>query len=230
MSRVLAVEGLVKIFGPKRALDGVSARWEAGSAVALVGANGGGKSTLLKVLAGVYKPDAGTVTGLDQFNAAYMPDRLAFSRGWTAETWLNLVASWKKAPPSRVAEVLADARLTDAAKKPVAVFSQGMVRRLLYAQTRLTDADLVLLDEPEGGLDPLWVVRLEDEFDRLRTEGRTVVFSTHWLDLAVERADTLAVFSRGRIVAQEPSSLWRALDPETRRHRLVDLIGDGETP
>lgn len=228
MNRVLSVEALTKTYSAHRALDGVSARWTEGSIVALVGANGGGKSTLLKVLAGVLTPDAGRVAGLEAFRPSYMPDRLAFSRGWTAHSWLTLVASWKKAPASRVAAVLEEAGLTEVARKPVAAFSQGMVRRLLYAQTRLTDADLVLLDEPEGGLDPQWVIRLEDELDRLRAEGRTVVFSTHWLDLAIDRADQLAVFSAGRIVAQEPSALWRSLEPSARRRRLVELIGGGE--
>lgn len=226
MSRSLSVEGLTKTYGSRKALDDVSVQWDEGAVVALVGANGGGKSTLLKILAGVLPPDAGRVAGLEAFRPAYMPDRLAFSRGWTASSWLALVASWKKASPGRVDAVLEEAGLAGVARQPVASFSQGMLRRLLYAQTRLTDADLVLLDEPEGGLDPQWVLRLEDELDRLRAERRTVVFSTHWLDLAVERADHLAVFSAGRIVVQEPSSLWKRLLPEARRHRLVELIGD----
>lgn len=228
MSRQISLRGLTKTYGRRRALDAVDATWDEGQVVALVGANGGGKSTLLKLLAGVLNPDAGTLEGLADFRSAYMPDRLAFARGWTAEAWVALVASWKGCPRTRVTEVLAEAGLGASARQSVATFSQGMLRRLLYAQTRLTDADLVLLDEPEGGLDPQWVLRLEAELDRLRREGRTVVFSTHWLDLAVERADTLVVFSAGRIVAQESAEGWRPLDPETRRRRLVALIG--ETP
>lgn len=225
MSRTLAFEALTKCYGPHRALDGVSARWEEGRQVALVGANGGGKSTLLKVLAGVLVPDRGRVDGLEDFRPSYMPDRLAFPRGWTAQSWLELIASWKKVPKNRVRLVLEEAGLGADARKPVAAFSQGMVRRLLYAQTRLADSDLVLLDEPEGGLDPFWVLKLETEMDRLRREGRTVIFSTHWLDLAVEKADELAVFSAGHIVAQEPASVWTPLDPEARRQRLVSLMG-----
>lgn len=225
MSRALVVETLTKSYGRHRALDGVSARWDEGRLVALVGANGGGKSTLLKVLAGVLVPDGGRVDGLQAFLPSYMPDRLAFPRGWKAQAWLELVASWKKVPRSRVVAVLEEAGLAHEARKSVAAFSQGMVRRLLYAQTRLTDSDLVLLDEPEGGLDPLWVLKLEAEMDRLREEGRTVIFSTHWLDLAVEKADELAVFSAGQIVAQEPAAEWKPLDPEARRRRLVELIG-----
>jgi ABC-type multidrug transport system ATPase subunit len=192
---------------------------------ALVGANGGGKSTLLKVLAGVLRPDGGSVTGLPD-QVAFMPDRLAFSRGWTAESWLTLVARWKGVPSSRITEVLAEVDLLDARRKTVAAFSQGMVRRLLYAQTRLADSDLVILDEPEGGLDPHWTVRLESEVDRLRAEGRTLVFSTHWLDLAVDHADTLVVFRQGRIVAVEPASVWVPLSTRDRRLRLAGLIED----
>jgi ABC-type multidrug transport system ATPase subunit len=224
----VVVDGVVKTFGALRALDGVSLTLVPGSVTALVGANGGGKSTLLKILAGVLTPDAGTVTG--PAAGAYMPDRLSFSRGWTARSWLTLVARLKKVPVARVDAVLADMDLADAAGKPVAAFSQGMVRRLLYAQTRLVDADLVLLDEPEGGLDPHWTVRLEDEVGRLRAEGRTLVFSTHWLDLAVDQADTLVVFARGKVVAQDPAALWRPLDTRARRLKLAGLIEAGGRP
>ncbi len=225
MNRSIELKDLGKVYGRKTALEGASAVWDEGSVIALVGANGGGKSTLLKLLSGILVPDAGSISGLDKFEVASMPDRLSFSRGWTAEAWLRLVATWKKAPRSRVRTVLDDAGLATEAAKSVATFSQGMLRRLLYAQTRLTDADLVLLDEPEGGLDPQWVVRLEAEMDRLRSEGRTVIFSTHWLDLAVEKADQLMVFSQGRVVAQQTTEEWKSLDPPARRQRLVGLIG-----
>lgn len=228
MSRRLVLKSVAKTYGSRHALSGASAQWEEGSIVALVGANGGGKSTLLKLLSGVIHPDLGSLEGLDQFTMASMPDRLAFSRGWTAEDWLTMVATWKKAPKSRVRAVLAEAGLDEVRKKSVATFSQGMVRRLLYAQTRLTPVDLVLLDEPEGGLDPEWTVRLESEMDRLRDEGKTVIFSTHWLDFAVEKADQLCIFAGGKIVTQEPASVWRAWDAATRRQTLVRWIRQAE--
>lgn len=228
MSRQIVLENINKTYGTKSALCCVSAEWEEGTIVALVGANGGGKSTLLKMLSGVNRPDVGTIEGLDQFSMASMPDRLAFSRGWTAQDWLSMVAKWKGAPRSRVREVLAEAGLDQARTKPVAAFSQGMLRRLLYAQTRLTPADLILLDEPEGGLDPEWTVGLEREMDRLRAEDKTVIFSTHWLDLAVEKADLLCIFAAGRIVAQEDTAAWRLLDSPTRRQKLVEWIRLGE--
>ncbi len=224
MSRRIVLSHVTKTYGTKRALSDASAVWEEGSIVALVGANGGGKSTLLKLLSGVIHPDEGSIDGLEQFSMASMPDRLAFSRGWTAEDWLGMVAKWKKAPRSRVKEVLSEAGLDEARTKPVAAFSQGMLRRLLYAQTRLTPADLILLDEPEGGLDPEWTVRLEQEMDRLRDEEKTVIFSTHWLDFAVEKADWLCIFAGGKIVVQEEAARWRLLDSSTRRHDLVQWI------
>lgn len=224
MSRRIVLDNVTKTYGTKPALSGASAEWVEGAIVALVGANGGGKSTLLKMLSGVIHPDAGSIQGLNQFSMASMPDRLAFSRGWTAQDWLSMVAKWKGAPRSRVREVLEEAGLAEARTKPVAAFSQGMLRRLLYAQTRLTPADLILLDEPEGGLDPEWTVGLEREMDRLRAEGKTVIFSTHWLDLAVEKADRLCIFAAGRIVAEEDTATWRILDSPTRRQNLVSWI------
>lgn len=224
MTRRIVLNNVTKTYGHKAALSEASAQWDESTIVALVGANGGGKSTLLKMLSGIIHPDAGSIEGLDQFTLASMPDRLAFSRGWTAEDWLTMVAKWKKAPRSRVREVLVEAGLDEARTKSVAAFSQGMVRRLLYAQTRLTPTDLILLDEPEGGLDPEWTVRLERELDRLRQEGKTVIFSTHWLDLAVEKADKLCIFAGGKIVAQEEAADWRDLDSATRRQNLVRWI------
>jgi len=224
MSRRIVLDNVTKTYVTKPALSEASAEWEEGAIVALVGANGGGKSTLLKMLSGVIHPDAGSIHGLNQFSMASMPDRLAFSRGWTAQDWLSMVAKWKGAPRSRVREVLEEAGLEEASTKSVAAFSQGMLRRLLYAQTRLTPADLILLDEPEGGLDPEWTVGLEREMDRLRAEGKTVIFSTHWLDLAVEKADSLCVFASGKIVTQEQTTAWRLLDPPSRRQRLVSWL------
>ena len=124
MNRRLTLKNVGKSFGAVRALEGVSVEWDEGASVALVGANGGGKSTLLKVLAGVTQPDTGQVDGLEAFTISYLPDRLAFARGWTAWSWLTMTARWKKASPGRVDEVLAEAGLTDAARKPVATFSQ----------------------------------------------------------------------------------------------------------
>lgn len=225
----LVLEAVGKSYGRHRVLSGVDAQWDQGRAVALVGANGGGKSTLLKILAGVIVADEGRVTGLEAFTTAYLPDRLAFARGWTARAWLTLVASWKgagrgKGLRSRVDQVLAEAGLADAATKPVATFSQGMLRRLLSAQTRLTDADLVLLDEPEGGLDPHWMVHLEAELTRLRTEGRTLVFATHLLELT-DWADEVLVFGAGRVIERTPADTWNLPGPE-RRRRLAALLGD----
>lgn len=219
----VTLRSLVKAYGPLRALDEVSLDLVSGTVTALVGANGGGKSTLLRILAGVLAADGGTIEGLDRPRVAFMPDRLAFSRGWTPRSWLTLVARWKRVPRGRVDAVLDEMQLTGWASQPVAALSQGMVRRLLYAQTRLADDDLILLDEPEGGLDPHWTVRLEGEVDRLRAEGRTLVFSTHWLDLAVDRADTLVVFNRGRVIC-DPAESWRPLDSRARRLKLASLI------
>lgn len=224
MSRRIVLDRVTKLYGTRPALLEASAEWDEGTTVALVGANGGGKSTLLKMLAGILHPDAGAIHGLDRFSLASMPDRLAFARGWTAQDWLTMVAKWKRAPGSRVREVLVEAGLEESRTKPVAAFSQGMLRRLLYAQTRLTPADLILLDEPEGGLDPDWTLRLEHELDRLHAERKTVIFSTHWLDLAVEKADRLAIFAAGRIVAQEDTQPWRLLDSPARRQRLVGWL------
>jgi len=224
MSRRIVLKNITKTYGTKPALSGASAVWEEGTIVALVGANGGGKSTLLKLLSGVIHPDLGSIEGLAGFTMSSMPDRLAFSRGWTAQDWLTMIAKWKRVPRSRIREVLVEAGLDEVRTKSVAAFSQGMVRRLLYAQTRLTPADLILLDEPEGGLDPEWTVRLEKELDRLRAEGKTVIFSTHWLDFAVEKADKLCIFAGGRIVAQEDTQAWRPLDSTTRRQNLVGWI------
>jgi len=224
MSRRIVLDNITKTYGAKVALSGATAVWEEGAIVALVGANGGGKSTLLKLLAGVIHPDRGSIKGLSDFSMASMPDRLSFSRGWTAQDWLTMVAKWKKAPRSRVREVLMEAGLDDARTKSVAAFSQGMVRRLFYAQTRLTPADLILLDEPEGGLDPEWTVRLEGELDRLRAERKTVIFSTHWLDFAVEKADKLFIFAGGRVVSQEETGAWRLLGSAARRQKLVQWI------
>ncbi len=224
MSRTLTLDNLTKTYGKRTALAPLSLTWTEGQVIALVGANGGGKSTLLKLLAGILTPDGGTIAGLESFTLAWMPDKLAFSRGWTATNWLTLVASWKKAPRDRVATVLAEAGLEGFSRQPVSTFSQGMLRRLLYAQTRLAPADLLLLDEPEGGLDPHWLLQLEGELGRCRQAGQTVIFSTHLVDLAVEFADELCVFSGGRVVAREPTADWKALSGPERRQRLAAQI------
>ena len=213
------VSGLRVRFGEVEAVRGVDLTVAAGGAVALVGRNGAGKSTTLRVLAGVLPASGGTVTidGLDvrhDLTAAkrvtgYCPDVGGLIPRATPWEHLQLAARLRRMGPSwttRAHDLLARFELDDVAHRVTASFSHGMGRRMSVVLATFHSPGVLLLDEPFDGVDPLGVDATLQVVAELRAEGSAVLVSTHLLDLAVRCCSEAVVLRAGRVVAAAPAA------------------------
>ena len=213
------VRGLVVTFGQVRAVDDLTLRVPAGGAVALVGRNGAGKSTTLRVLAGVLPPAHGDVHvgGVDAAReprrarevVGYCPDVGGLIPRATPWEHLQLAARLRGMPPTweeRATDLLDRFDLAGAADRVTSGFSHGMGRRLSVLLAAFHEPAVLLLDEPFDGVDPLGVEATLEEVRRARMRGAAVLVSTHLLELAVQACDEAVVLRAGRVVAASPSA------------------------
>jgi len=209
----VAIEDLVKEYGDGyRAVDGVSFRVERGQVVGLLGPNGAGKTTTLRVLMGLIRPTAGTVRVFGELVEAGAPvlSRIgSFIEGPGLLPHLsgrdNLRLFWAATGrPSRDAEfdtALEIAGLGESVDRRVKTFSQGMRQRLAIAQAMLGLPELLVLDEPTNGLDPLQIAEMREVLRRYATTGRTVVISSHLLAEVEQTCSHVVVMHKGKLVA-----------------------------
>jgi ABC-2 type transport system ATP-binding protein len=228
------VRGLVVEFGQVRAVDGLDLAAGAGQVLALVGGNGAGKSTTLRVLAGVVPPRAGEVlvagtdVAADPLRAkhltGYCPDVAGLVPGATPWEHLVLAARLRRLDQgmpqwrARAEDLLARFELADVAHRVTAGFSHGMSRRLSVLLAAFHRPPVLLLDEPFDGVDPLGVDATLDVVRELRDAGSAVLVSTHLLDLAVSVADDAVVLRGGRAVGRCPADELRGAEG-LRRYR-----------
>jgi ABC-2 type transport system ATP-binding protein len=205
-------------FGEVEAVAGVSLAVAAGTAVALVGRNGAGKSTSLKVLAGVLPATSGSVVvdGVDvrrrpQDAAAavgYCPDVAGLLPRATPWEHLQLAARMRRMEadwPRRAGDLLELFDLAGVAHRVTAGFSHGMGRRLSVALASFHRPPVLLLDEPFDGVDPLGVDATLEVIEDLRSSGSAVLVSTHLLELAVRCSTEAVVLRAGRVVSVSPA-------------------------
>ncbi len=196
---------------PRRVLEDVSLAVESGEVFGLLGPNGAGKSTTLKLILRLIFPTAGAVKlfGSDWSDAdlrrrvGFLPENPSFYDNLTAEEFLNYVGSLFGLAASerrrRAAMLLEQVGLAEVADIPVRRYSKGMVQRLGIAQALVNNPDLVILDEPMSGLDPLGRREVRDLILELKAAKKTVVFSTHILPDAETLCDRVAILHRGRL-------------------------------
>ena len=206
----LAVDGLARAFGHVRALRGVSFALGRGEVLAVFGPNGAGKTTLLRILAGLLRPDSGSVlidgAPLVRGDAAQRRRLGLISHaslcydGLTAAENLEFYARLYglAEPRARAREALGTVALADRADTLTWSMSRGMLQRLAIARALLHDPDIVLLDEPFTGLDPHAAAGLREQLARLRSARRSVVLVTHNLDEGLDLATHVAIQVAGR--------------------------------
>ncbi len=195
----------------RRALEHLDLCVERGETFGLLGPNGAGKSTTLKLLLGLIFPTLGygRTLGYELGDVAararigYLPETPYFYDHLTAEEFLNYVSALfclsPGSRPARVGELLDRVGLSDSRSLPIGKFSKGMVQRLGIAQALLNDPDLIILDEPMSGLDPLGRREVRDLILQLRAMGKTIVLSTHILSDAETVCDRVGILNRGRL-------------------------------
>lgn len=217
----LEITDLVKAYGTRRAVDGLSLALPRGSVLALLGPNGAGKTTTVEICEGFREADSGTVRvlGLDpRIDAPALRPRVGVMLqdgvgGYTAATareMLDLFASYATQPqdPTALLDVVG---LTQVAATPVKRLSGGQQQRLSLALALVARPELVFLDEPTAGMDPQARRATWDLVRALREDGLTVVLTTHFLDEAEQLADQVVVIDAGRVVAKgSPAELTRA--------------------
>ncbi len=234
MTRALEIRGLRKRFGDFTALEGIDLSVEEGSVYGFLGPNGAGKTTTLRILTGLARADAGSVSifGEQPGSAAarrltgFLPDVPGFYAWMTAEEFLRFAGGLfgfdKPTLDERVPLLLDLAGLTDVHAR-VGGFSRGMKQRLGVAQALVNAPRLLMLDEPTSALDPLGRKEVLDMITSLR--GRTTVFfSTHILADVERVCDTVAILDHGRVVAESGID---ELKERYAAHKLVLEVGEG---
>ena len=233
---MIRIENLVKTFGAKRAVDGLSFNVERGEVVGFLGPNGSGKSTTMRMVTGYYTPTSGRVTvgGHDVVEApleakrliGYLPENAAAYPDMTVRGFLEFAAEMRglsgAAKKKAVARTVERCFLGSVLHQSVDTLSKGYRHRTCLAQALVHDPEVLVLDEPTDGLDPNQKHEIRN---LIREIGKTkaVVFSTHILE-EVDAACTRAIIiDRGKIVAQgTPDELGRPLDEVFRKITLPD--------
>jgi ABC-2 type transport system ATP-binding protein len=233
----IEAEGLVKLFGEQRAVDGVDLTVRTGTVYGVLGPNGAGKTTTIRMLATLLRPDAGTarVFGHDVAREPHVVRQLVGVTGpyasvdETLSATENLVLFARlhglpRATARRTAvDLLERFGLTEAASKPLRNFSGGMRRRLDLAASLIAQPPLIFLDEPTTGLDPRTRAQMWDTIRELVASGSTVLLTTQYLDEADQLADRIAVIDRGRVVAEGTADeLKSAVGTQSLQLRLAD--------
>jgi ABC-2 type transport system ATP-binding protein len=207
----LVVDGLTKRFGAVLALDGISWSAAPGQVFGFLGANGAGKTTAMRVVLGILRPDEGHVTWqgretheLPRRTWGYLPEERGLYPRMRVLDQLAYFASLHGVQPAdarrRAGEWLERFRMSELAGRHADELSKGNQQKVQFVAAVLHDPAVLLMDEPFTGLDPVNVGLLRAAFLELRDEGRTIVFSTHQMETAEALCDAIAIVDRGRVV------------------------------
>jgi ABC-2 type transport system ATP-binding protein len=219
---------------PKRALDGLSLEIPAGGVFGLLGPNGAGKSTTLKLLMDLLRPTSGRAEILGRApgntdarqRIGFLPENPTFYDYLTAEELLEYFAGlfgYRGAEcRQRAVAVLDRVGLAADRRRAMRGYSKGMVQRVGLAQALVNDPELVILDEPMSGLDPIGRRDVREMIAALGAEGRTVLFSSHILSDAAELCERVAILAKGRLVAH-----GRVSDLTTQDVKGWDVVAAG---
>ena len=236
---VLEVEHLVKRYRDVTALAGVSLTIGAGEIFALLGPNGAGKTTLIGAVCGLVKKTSGTIRlfGIDldqeplrpRFDVGLVPQEVNFDPFFSVSESLRIQLGYYARPPdeARIREVLEALSLEDKADAQTRALSGGMKRRLLIAKALVHRPRLVFLDEPTAGVDVELRRDLWAYVRKLRSQGTTVILTTHYLEEAEELADRVGIINSGRLlVVEDKVSLLRRMGEKRVRITFAQPVGD----
>jgi ABC-2 type transport system ATP-binding protein len=212
---MLVIEGLRKRFGEVQALDGVSFSVRQGEIFGFLGSNGAGKTTAMRIALGLLRPDAGSVTWQGRPTAAwprrtwgYMPEERGLYLRMPVLDQLVFYAALYGIPRGQAREAarmwLARFRIAEYEDRRVETLSKGNQQKVQYIATILHGPDVLFMDEPFSGLDPVNAAILRSALIEKRDQGKTIVFSTHQLETAEALCDSVAIIDRGRLVTAGP--------------------------
>ncbi|TAL82444.1 MAG: ABC transporter ATP-binding protein [Rhodanobacter sp.] len=212
MTNAIDISALGKQYKGVAALVGVSATVPMGKVVGLLGHNGAGKSTLIKLILGLIAPTSGRVEVLGESpwgshsvslrrRIGYLPESVSFYGNLTGSEVINYLARLKRASGQQASKLLERVGLEYARNRRVSTYSKGMRQRLGLAQALLARPELVVLDEPTGGLDPQATRELYEVVAELRADGHSVLVSSHVLAELEPHIDSALILRQGELLA-----------------------------
>ncbi len=231
---MLEAQDLWKSFGDRTAVAGVSLRVQPGRIVGLLGPNGAGKSTTVAMMCGLTRPDRGTVTlgGVPLAGDAtavkrrlgFVPQDIALHEDLAALANLRLFGALYglhgKELEERAQAALALVGLADRGRDKPQSFSGGMKRRLNIACALVHDPDVLLLDEPTVGVDPQSRNAIFDNLEMLRSRGKALLYTTHYMEEAERLCDHIVIIDHGKVIASDtPEALYRLAPPPVEEAR-----------
>jgi ABC-2 type transport system ATP-binding protein len=212
---MIELNELTKVYGRHAAVDHLSLDVPEGEIFGFIGPNGAGKTTTIKMMGGILAPTGGSIriAGIDlaaepekaKRRIGYVPDRPYLYEKLTGLEFLRFTADIYGVPASRFHEKAGAAlglfSLSEWSHELIESYSHGMKQRLIMAAALLHDPEVLIVDEPMVGLDPLAIIMVKDLFKRLATQGVAIFMSTHTLKIAQDICDRIGVIRRGRLIA-----------------------------
>jgi ABC-2 type transport system ATP-binding protein len=235
----LVVDGLHKRFGPVVALDGVSFSVEPGHIFGLLGANGAGKTTSMRIVLDILRADAGRVTWQGTENIAlprdtwgYLPEERGLYPRMKVGEQLRFFAALYGVSDRDAREVtdewLERFRIPEYLERRVEELSKGNQQKIQFIAAILHDPDVLIMDEPFSGLDPVNVRLLKEAFLEMRDRGKTLIFSTHQMETVEELCESIAIIDRGRVVVH--GTVRDVKHSMGRQVVRLAIAGDGQVP
>jgi ABC-2 type transport system ATP-binding protein len=237
---MILTEGLSRSYGDTAALVDFDLRVEPGEILGFLGPNGAGKSTTVKILTGLIRPDAGTarVAGFDVLEhpvevkkrVGYVPESPALYDNLTASEYLDLVSALHHLEPRiagpRAAELLELFGLAGAAGDRLTEFSKGMRQKVVLASALIHRPEVLILDEPLDGLDANTAMIVKELLKRLAGQGKTVLFSSHILEVVERMCSRIVIIDHGRkVVSGTAEEIRTATGTSTLEDAFSKLTG-----
>ena len=234
---MIEVKGLVKNYGAKRAVDGVSFSVRRGDILGFLGPNGAGKSTTMKMLTGFIRADAGTATvdGIDvatdpvavKRKLGYLPESAPAYPEMTVDEFLGFIAEVRgyrgAEKRDRVENVLRLTQLTSVRKQTIETLSKGYKQRVGFGQALIHNPPALVLDEPTDGLDPNQKNEVRSLIKSMAAE-KAVILSTHILEEVDALCNRVIIISRGRVIVDETPDALRARQPGARLDEIFRTL------
>ncbi len=239
---MIEVKGLVKTYGTKRAVDGVTFSVKRGDILGFLGPNGAGKSTTMKMITGFLRPDSGTakVDGIDvtedpvavKRKLGYLPESAPAYPEMTVEEFLGFIADVRGfreagAKRAQVDRAIALTHLVPVRKQTIETLSKGFKQRVGCAQAILHDPAVLVLDEPTDGLDPNQKNEVRSLIKSMSVE-KAVILSTHILEEVDAICNRVIIISQGKVVADETPAQLRARKPGARLDEIFRDLTRGD--
>ena len=238
---MIEVNKLKKSFGEFEALKGVSFRAPKGEVFSLLGSNGAGKTTIIKIITSLLEPTSGEVfiDGL-KVNSdpqvkclfGYMPEHPHLYDRLTGREFLEMNANLRGMKENvikrKIQKFSDDLGISEILDSEIGSYSKGMKQKILFINAVIHDPPNLILDEPTSGLDPRYTRYIKDKIQNLARDGKTILMSTHITSVAAEISDNIAVINGGQIIAEgQPQELMENTNKSTLEEVFIEVVKDG---